>query len=543
MKKSNYSDRNIETKTGLLHIRHRPGMYGCDPFTQQGIYLLVKEIIDNSVDESRMDMDHKHTIDICFIRMLRGFQVVVKDQGRGVPLNKLEPVFTTPGTSGKWGEGYIASGGTHGVGAKATVAMSKLFCAISSRPEEGRSLITVEDANVVNHKVIKSKKMKQQGTVVFFEPDTRLLPNVKEFFEDGCAYEELLGLMEFISVFVPNTLFRISEGIEPIPHKIFYKSPDEVFEYLNKIETKNTFITSNDINPDEYLLKKYGIRPSIVWSSGTLKQDVIDVPAFEFTTNGNEKTTKKMSYELRFFLTNDFSLRSANVLGAVNMININDRKSVHIDVPYSVLKEFLVENISDSKYVEFFMDSYNLPIHLISIVNWQHATFTGQHKHRFTNSDFAKGFEKSIRSKFKELGKEYWSNLYELIQEDIREKYERKNKLDLNLNKSDKNLAFKLSNIGCFYDCRTSDRSLAELIICEGVSSGDYVTSLRQSEFQAVFELKGKPINALQSEFKTSLKNKIYSDLIRVLGTSPSDTELKDLRYDKIILLSDPDPK
>jgi DNA gyrase/topoisomerase IV subunit B len=134
-------------------------------------------------------------------------------------------------------------------------------------------------------------------------------------------------------------------------------------------------------------------------------------------------------------------------------------------------------------------------------------------------------------------------DLYERIRDDIKEKYDRKNKLDLNILKSDKNLAFELNNIGCYFECKSSDKSMTELIICEGVSSGDYVEQLRNSEYQAVFELKGKPINALQTDFKEAMTNKIYSDLLRVLGTSPRDTELNDLRFGKIILLADPDPK
>ena len=63
-----YTDSSIVSLEGLDHIRHRPGMYGIDPYTKQGIYLLVKEILDNSVDEARMDANNKHVIQVCFIK-------------------------------------------------------------------------------------------------------------------------------------------------------------------------------------------------------------------------------------------------------------------------------------------------------------------------------------------------------------------------------------------------------------------------------------------------------------------------------------------
>lgn len=539
-----YNESSVLTLTDLVPVRHRPGQFGVDVFEKQGVYLIVKEILDNSVDEAVMDKLNKHVIKVCFIKKGRGFQVIVQDSGRGVPLRAIIPIFTKLFTSGKWEDNYETSAGTHGVGAKATVAMSKIFCAVSSRKGEGRAILCVENGEITHHKLTEKNKDVNSGTVVFFEPDPSLMSCVVDFFEPGNAYDDLRSLMDFISVFVPNIVFEVSTCSTPIKVEDVKDTPDKVYNLLTTLPVEIITSSSHLLEPPEYLLKNIGVNSRIIWDSNDIKHDSILVPVTTSTgvikSKAVSTTHKKMSYNVRFFITNDFSLRASGVLGAVNMVNINDKTSVHITGLIDSLKNILLPFVEE-KYNDYFQKIYVLPIHLISIVTWQHATFTGQHKHKFSNCDFNVGFIKALTEQFKSMPEEFWKKLYATIADDIVIKFDRHNKLALDISKSNKNLAFELNNLGCYYECRSADKNITELIICEGASAGDYVKDIRDDEIQAVFKLTGKPINALQMTFTDSMKNKIYNDLVKVLGTSPSDTNLDDLRFGRLVILTDGD--
>jgi DNA gyrase/topoisomerase IV subunit B len=535
-----YDSADVQTLDGLRHIQKRPGMYGCDPFTKQGIYLMLKEILDNSVDEARMDPGNNHVIKVLFTSKGKSFQAIIRDYGRGVPLDKIEPIFTKPGTSGKWGGAYEASGGTHGVGVKVTVAMSKIFCAVSNRRGEGSAILTVQDCNITNHKVIRRNKDRiKSGTVVFFEPDPEHMIAAETFFDQNEALDDIKILMEFISVFVPNVTFEVYEGQLPITHNLLQDDPDVVDKLFDSIISEPVFSTRNMVSPPQYLLKTHGINTQIVWSSDVFQAQ--QIPVKIKVIGKDEMIDNHLGFNVQFFLTSDFGLRAGNILSAVNMIQIKDKTSIHLTTVVAGIKE-LLEPYVDDKYKVYFSESYTLPLHTISIVNWQYATFEGQHKNRFTDTNFGRGFAKALKECFVAKGSEFWEGLHRMLAEDIVIKYERSNRLAMDISKSDKNLAFELNNVDCYNECRSNDRSITELVICEGASAGGYVKQMRNIDTQAVFQLRGKPINALQMTFTAAMQNKIYKDLIKVLGTTQSDIELAEFRFGKIVILTDADP-
>lgn len=536
---ASYTDDHIEHVEGLKHIRLKPSMYGCDTHTKSGTYLIVREIIDNSVDEVRMDKSVDHIIRVCFIKKKKGFQVIIKDTGRGVPLKSVETVFTKVGASGKFsGEGYMASSGTYGVGSSVTSGVSKVFAAVSSRHNEGRaSLHMVQGDNFTSRISRAHKKDIASGTIIFFEPDTKIMPTTpSEFFEDGNSCDDLKALMEFTSIFVPNVIFQIQYSTTVIDTSLLTGTPDQVYNLLDSHMIDNEIYTSNTITPIEYALKQNGINNRVIWDSGLIKREGLVVPIIK----DDKEYENHLSFNVQLFMTTDTGLRSAITCGAVNMIRIDDKTSIHLSTVINSIKNNIEEFVI-GEHKEFFINDYKLPIHIISSVDWQHATFVGQSKDRFTDVEFGKGFYKFLQEAFMEMGDEFWLELYNRIAEDIKAKYDRKHKLDLNLTKSDKNLAFELSKVGCFYECKSSDKTLTELIICEGTSAGDSIKQIRDYNTQAVFKLRGKPINALRSTFNEAMKNDIYSDLLRVIGTSPKDTNLEDMRFGKIIILSDSD--
>lgn len=165
---SAYNDTSIVTMEGLAHIRLRPGMYigklGDGSFPDDGIYMLLKEIIDNSVDEFRMKYGNRIDVNI------DGRQVSVRDYGRGIPLNALQRALMIPNTSGKFdSKSYKKSVGLNGVGAKAVNALSLDFEAETH--VDGMAKIIRFHQGVMTEESESFPTGEKNGTRITFTPD------------------------------------------------------------------------------------------------------------------------------------------------------------------------------------------------------------------------------------------------------------------------------------------------------------------------------------------------------------------------------------
>lgn len=534
-----YDDSTIMSLEGLSHIRFTPGMYGIDPDTDNGIFLQVKEILDNCIDEARIDRSSISDIEITFMRTNVGFQCIVKDSGRGVPLGMFTEAFTVPNTSGKWRGGYKTSTGIHGIGAKATVAMSRWFSAVTIRSGEGMKSLLVKEAKVVFEKAKKSKKIRNSGTVVFFEPDPKTMHNLEGFFEPDGPYRRLRELMEFVSIVEPIR-FIVKEMDTTIDARKLKQDPETVLKILDTSKARTVAIYEHgSMDVVEYVCKKNRLG-DVVWNGGPYIQEYIEIEDGSRSNSviNYKKLTRSFAFRVEVFTTTRNTTPVS--IGSVNMIRIDNRQSIHIDTVYRCIKRMLHQLVED-KYRGFFIEFYKLPMHIASIVEWENARFVGQDKHLFTDRLFGATMEKYLIKKMKSTTQEEWENLYNAIKDDIVEKYNQRYRNEYG-NSSDKNLAFQLNNPKCYYECLSNDKELTELIICEGTSAGDFVKQHRDNRTQAVFELTGKPKNAIKSEFNDSMRNKVFADLVKVLNTTPVDTNLDDLRFGKIVLLADADP-
>ena len=165
---SAYNDTSIVTMEGLAHIRLRPGMYigklGDGSFPDDGIYMLLKEIIDNSVDEFRMKYGNRIDVNI------DGRRVTVRDYGRGIPLNALQRALMIPNTSGKFdSKSYKKSVGLNGVGAKAVNALSLDFEAETH--VDGSAKIIRFHQGVMTEESDVFPTGEKNGTRITFTPD------------------------------------------------------------------------------------------------------------------------------------------------------------------------------------------------------------------------------------------------------------------------------------------------------------------------------------------------------------------------------------
>ena len=166
-----YTEDNIRHLSDMEHIRTRPGMYigklGDGSHAEDGIYVLLKEVIDNSIDEFRMDAGKR--IEITVEDNLR---VTVRDYGRGIPIGKLIEAVSLLNTGGKYdSKAFKKSVGLNGVGVKAVNALSSHFEVRSHRNGEMRKA-TFEKGNLVSDTTERTDD--ENGTYIFFEPDNTL---------------------------------------------------------------------------------------------------------------------------------------------------------------------------------------------------------------------------------------------------------------------------------------------------------------------------------------------------------------------------------
>lgn len=169
-----YTEDNIRHLSDMEHIRTRPGMYigrlGDGTAPEDGIYVLLKEVIDNSIDEFKMKAGDRIEIDIT-----DNLRVSVRDYGRGIPQGKLVEAVSVLNTGGKYdSKAFKKSVGLNGVGVKAVNALSAHFIVRSYREGQVREL-TFERG--ILKKDVTKKSNDENGTYIYFEPDNTLFKN------------------------------------------------------------------------------------------------------------------------------------------------------------------------------------------------------------------------------------------------------------------------------------------------------------------------------------------------------------------------------
>ena len=173
---TNYDDANIITLTGVEHIRLRPGMYigrlGDGSHAEDGIYVLLKEIIDNSIDEFKMNAGKRIEVEV-----IENKAVTVRDYGRGIPQGKMIEAVSILNTGGKYdSKAFQKSIGLNGVGTKAVNALSNRFEVRSYRDGVVRTAV-FEKGKLIDDQTAKTKE--ENGTFISFEPDDSLFLNYK----------------------------------------------------------------------------------------------------------------------------------------------------------------------------------------------------------------------------------------------------------------------------------------------------------------------------------------------------------------------------
>ena len=543
-----YGDQSIRTMTGTQHLRARSSMYGVQTSTISGLWLLCKEIIDNSTDEAMvMDRSKTYPVEVTFFvaKDRSTYQCLIQDFGRGIPVNKLVDCLSKANTSGKYDlDSYGgASTGTNGVGSKLVAALSKKFIAFTKRMD-GFASVVIEKGEVgYNWKTGRAidKDKSTVGTTILFQPDPEILSAIPEMFkkvgpDEKNGFDKWLDVMEDYSVFHRNSLIRIGvvDGLlKPSEIDITDGKSVSVWKYLTNLSNfkrEIKFESDLSVTPREYIIRRFGLKEPI-WEPGVaLHRD-----------NDPRNINDRLGYDLDIFIDDKTLKNEGGLMGAVNNTPINDQNSVHFQMLQNALKIFMEGYVLDSEEQLYFKTKYQIPLSGIVSTYWTGASFDGQDKSKFSDNVFGDQYRSSLRKQLKDVTEATWDRLWELIEENFKQAYAKYSHSQYKIKSNIRGLGYELRRAGSYCACESNDPNLIELFITEGDSAAGRVKTERDAQYQAYFKLNGKPINAVRANAKALLKNDIYQDLMELIGVRPTDKDLSNMRFSKILILTDAD--
>ena len=471
-----YDESKIKTLSSLEHIRRRPGMYigrlGNGSHPDDGIYVLLKEMIDNSVDEYIMGAGKRINISIDDYGKVR-----VRDFGRGIPLGKLVECVSTINTGAKYNtDVFQFSVGLNGVGTKAVNALSKNFEVTSFR--DGEFARAMFEKGVLLEEE-RGKCRKKNGTLVEFLPD----------FE---VFDEYLFNLEFIR----KRLWRyayLNAGLNLYLGKECFYSENGLLDLLeNEIEGTQIYspVHYNDITLEFAFSHTDGYGESYF--------------SFVNGTYTNEGGTHLSAFR-------------EGILKGVN--EFSGKKFVGEDVREGVVGSIAVK-VKD-------------PI------------FESQTKNKLGNTEIRAWIVAKVRdvlSDYLYKNTELGEALIQKVQQNAKVRKELQSVRKEAKSKS-KKVAIKVPQLkDCKYHPLKGKPSLSGrenmLFITEGQSASGSIVTARDPLTQAVFSLKGKPMNVFGQPMTLLYKNDEMYNMMRALNIEESVSKL---RYDKIIFATDAD--
>ena len=480
---SNYTEENIKSLDWREHIRLRPGMYigksGDGSSPDDGIYVLLKEVIDNCIDE--FVMGEGKVIDIT----INDDSVSVRDYGRGIPLGKLVEVVSKMNTGGKYDtKAFKKSVGLNGVGTKAVNALSSKFNVSSTR--EGKTKIAEFELGILKNENLDSSDQKN-GTYVLFSPDESIFKNYK--------YR-----MEYVEKMIRYYVF-LNPGLTIVVNDKKFFSDNGLKDLLEDQSNINDFLY-----PIIHLKGK-DIEVAITHSRTQYSEEYYSFVNGQYTVQGG---------------THQSAFREAIV---------------------KTIREFYGKNYESSDIRKSIISAISIKV--------MEPIFESQTKTKLGSTDMGKGM-KSVRVFINDFVKK---NLDDYLHknQDAAEKIQ--NKI-IDAEKERKELSgirklakerAKKANIHNkkLRDCRVhlndlkkSKRLESTIFITEGDSASGSITKSRDVNTQAVFSLKGKPLNSYGMSKKIVYENEELNLLQSALNIEES---IEGLRYNNIVIATDAD--
>ncbi|MBQ3612476.1 MAG: type IIA DNA topoisomerase subunit B [Bacteroidales bacterium] len=498
----NYTDDNIKTLEGVEHIRRRPGMYigrlGNGDDLGDGIYVLLKEVVDNSIDEFSAGFGKQIQITV------NEKEATVRDFGRGIPLNSVIKAVSVLNTGGKYDtKGYKKSVGLNGVGLKAVNALSTSFYVEAFR-DGMSSFAEFREGKLIDSGQRETKE--KNGTLVRFVPDEHLFV--------GYSFH-----MEFIESMMKNYSY-LKKGLTLNFNGTSYRSENGLLDLIqdNISETplyEPIHLTGEDVEIVLTHGNSYGENIASFVNGQNTRDGGTHLAAMR------EAISKTLKEFYKTFAKKDFAPEDIRqgIIGAISIQiqepNFEGQTKTKLGSTY--MWETDIENEDGSHtydqgptirsfvndFVKTNLDNY---LHM-------HKEIIPVLQEKIASSEQERKEISTIQKKTKERNKR--TNVYNKKLRDC--KYHYKDKLPA---------------------AKEELREQTSIFITEGDSASGTITKARNAETQAVFSLRGKPINSYKESRKKIAENEELNLLINALGL---EEDIDDLRYNKIIVATDAD--
>ena len=479
-----YTEDNIRSLDWKEHIRMRPGMYigklGDGSSPDDGIYILVKEVLDNSIDEYVMGAGK--TIEIS----IQGSKVSVRDYGRGIPLGKVVDVVSKMNTGGKYdSKAFKKSVGLNGVGTKAVNALSSFFRVESNRDHKSASA-EFEQGNLINKELLEESS-RRKGTKVSFIPDEVIFKNYK-------------FRSEYVAKMLKNYVY-LNPGLTIIFNGEKFFSENGLKDLLEDNNNKD------DMLYPIIHLKGNDIEVAITHSKTQYSEE------YHSFVNG-QHTTQGGTHQSAF---REALVRTIREFYGKNFEASDIRKSIITAIAIKVM-EPVFESQTKTKLGSTEMGG-GLPT-VRTYINDFLKTQLDNYLHK--NSAVSESIQKKILQAEKE--RKELSGIRKLARD-------RAKKASLH-NKKLRDCRVHLGDIKKEAHLETT------LFITEGDSASGSITKSRNVNTQAVFSLKGKPLNSYGLSKKIVYENEEFNLLQAALNIEDG---LEDLRYNNIVIATDAD--
>ena len=495
---ANYTDDNIKTIEGVEHIRLRPGMYigrlGDGSKEGDGIYVLLKEIVDNSIDEYAMGFGKQIQINI------ENDEVSVRDFGRGIPLDSVIKATSILNTGGKFDDkAFKKSVGLNGVGTKAVNALSETFYVCSYRDGEC-SWARFERGELKDSGREPSKE--KNGTLVTFKPDHMM-------------FSKFSYNLDYVRTMVKNYSY-LKKGLTLVLNGESYKSENGLLDLVNEN------LSETPLYPPIHL---EGEDIEIVLSHGNAYGE--NISSFVNGQNTRDGGTHLAAYREAVAKTlKDFFKKNYDPVdcrqGIVGAISIQ-------------IQEPNFEGQTKTKLGSTYMWEKQ-----VKGKDGVLTTDIGPTIRSFVNDFISKNLNnyltihKELQPVIEEKIKASQKEREEIssIQKKTRERNKRANVYNRKLRDCRFHFNDKVT------EKTAEDIEKSSIFITEGDSASGTITKVRNANNQAVFSLRGKPINCYKESRKKVAENEELNLLISALGV---EDDLENLRYNNIIVATDAD--
>jgi DNA gyrase subunit B len=496
-----YTDQDIVVLEGLEPVRKRPAMY-IGSTDKHGLHHLVWEIVDNCVDEYLNG--HADTITVTIHK--KGDSVTISDNGRGIPVGMhhkykkptLELILTTLHSGGKFGEGngYVYSGGLHGVGSSVVNALSRKLVAVIKR--DGFEWTQTYKRGKPAGPLERVGPFRGHGTSIFFEPDTEIFKTTQ--FDPHLIRAHL------------EDMSYIHSGL-----KILFK---------NEV-AKEEFDLTHAGGIPEFLdrLIMEGQKPKVTEAPFTVVRATGE--KMEVALQWTESTDETIRSYVNGIRTSSGGTHEAGFKGGVvkavrNYMAVHEVKTKGLTITAEDVREGLVGILS---------------------VFVRNPLFQGQTKERLNNEEMAAAVDNFVRPAL-----ETWLNANPTAADQIVGRIVLAAKARLASREAATEVKRKsatqrrLNLPGKLAACKSTNLEETELFIVEGDSAGGSTKQGRNNRTQAVLPLRGKVLNSEGLPLSRVLANTELNDLVTAIGTGAGEKfDLGGLRYGKIILLMDAD--